>query len=469
MFFDDLEDLPNIIDEIYIDDKVSLLEKYKDEITDTILHLMEEYINDNPLAITEEDFHEEFVESIIELLLCQYNNDSTNEYDDIFEEKLEELVEETSEIFYSYFIPDRSFENTFILKTNSENDKQYIQKQLELLKNKPQPEQRTSQWYIFRHNLITASNAYKVFESENTRNQLIFEKCQPLQMQDKVSFTNINTPFHWGQKYEPVSVMVYEDKYKTKVGDFGCIQHDTYPFLGASPDGINIDSSSNLFGRMLEIKNVVNRIIDGIPKKEYWIQMQLQMETCNFNECDFLETKFVEYQDSEDCSAFQKFSQDGIFNKSKDDKLKGVILYFVKKDGNPIYIYCPLNIIDYDSFTKWEEKMMEFYQNDENQLIWLKNIYWKMQQMSCVLTLRNKEWFNNNVHKIKETWEIIEKERITGYMHRAPNKRIKKDIQTKELSSGCLISLKKKDNTPEPLSIINIRTQSFDEVKKNIT
>ena len=34
--------------------------------------------------------------------------------------------------------------------------------------------------------------------------------------------------------------------------------------------------------------------LDGIPKKEYWIQMQLQMEVCDLDECDFLETRFIE-------------------------------------------------------------------------------------------------------------------------------------------------------------------------------
>ena len=100
---------------------------------------------------------------------------------------------------------------------------------------------------------------------------------------------------HWGQKYEPVSVMYYETTFSTKVAEYGCIQHNNYKFLGASPDGIVSDPLLPRFGRMLEIKNIVNRDIDGIPKKEYWIQMQLQMETCDLNECDFLETRFIEY------------------------------------------------------------------------------------------------------------------------------------------------------------------------------
>ena len=124
------------------------------------------------------------------------------------------------------------------------------------------------------------------------KNQLIYEKCQPLQgscdddsdVEESVKMVNVNTTLHWGQKYEPLSVMIYEDDYDTKVEDFGCIQDDQYSFLGASPDGIITDVKSDRYGRMLEIKNIVNREIDGIPKKEYWIQMQLQMKVCDLEE-----------------------------------------------------------------------------------------------------------------------------------------------------------------------------------------
>ena len=50
-----------------------------------------------------------------------------------------------------------------------------------------QPAQRTPEWYAFRRNLITASNAYKAFESQSSRNQLIYEKCQPLNPNNYIS------------------------------------------------------------------------------------------------------------------------------------------------------------------------------------------------------------------------------------------------------------------------------------------
>ena len=104
------------------------------------------------------------------------------------------------------------------------------------------------------------------------------------------------SPMHWGQKYEPVSVMLYEKRFQTKVDDFGCIQHRDYKCIGASPDGIVTDAKSERYGRMLEIKNIVNREIDGNPLKAYWIQMQIQLETCDLEYCDFLETRIKEYE-----------------------------------------------------------------------------------------------------------------------------------------------------------------------------
>ena len=54
---------------------------------------------------------------------------------------------------------------------------------------------------------------------------------------------------------------------------------------------------------MVEIKNIVNREITGRPKEEYWIQTQIQMEVCDLDECDFVETRFKEYDSKEDYDA----------------------------------------------------------------------------------------------------------------------------------------------------------------------
>jgi putative phage-type endonuclease len=469
----ELDELKNIIDEITAPDVPTFTDTTAVDFVETMLEIMETYIKDNPKAVTEPDFQEDFKEHITELIQVTFENELM--MNEEMENDLELMMEDAFTIFFQTIMPQRSFSETIILV---KPDKPTIEKQLEYLRSKPQPAQRTQEWYNFRQNLITASNAYKAFENQTIKNQLIYEKCQPLKIVNQdpdiktITMVNVNTTLHWGQKYEPLSVMIYEYLYNTKVGDFGCIQHDSYKFLGASPDGINIDPNSERYGRMLEIKNIVNREIDGIPKKEYWIQMQLQMEVCNLDECDFLETKFVEYESYADYKNEMQTEAE-----TKTQKRTGIIMYFSSNEGIPLYIYKPLDITDEDEITEWEEKTLEKYQNST--MTWIRNIYWKLEHFSCVLVLRNKLWFSSNIHELQEIWSTIEEERQTGYEHRAPNKRIKKDNTTSNTSNQsysqttipeCLVSIDiasgKSFIVKKTNDVIKIRTQSFDEVCK---
>jgi len=246
--------------------------------------------------------------------------------------------------------------------------------------------------------------------------------------------------------------MIYEKKFNTKVEDFGCIQHPNYSFVGASPDGINILETGDRFGRMLEIKNIVNREINGIPKKEYWTQMQLQMEVCDLDECDFLETKFIEYPNATefiDDRFIDEETGDTDLTLSKDGKMKGIILHFHAKEGKPFYSYKPLDIVNNDDIQHWEESELEKYESEPYNYTFLKFIYWKLEILSCVLVLRNKEWFKNNISQLEKVWKTIEEERITGYEHRAPAKKQKKEQQPKPFvnsSEPCFLKVIKTNN-----------------------
>jgi putative phage-type endonuclease len=443
----DLEELTCILDTLVFEEYEEpsiFTEEYAVELVETALHLMDEYMQCNPHIISEPNFYKIFLEDIKDIFYAQFEEhiDDIDNGDDI-EDDMNDLIEDAFNIFITTFYPERSInEKQDSLKNDllDETVINKIEKKIDLLRSVVQPVQRTPEWYAFRWNLITASNAYKALDSQASINQLIYEKCQPIKTfednDSEIKMVNTNTAMHWGQKYEPLSVMIYEDMYKSQVEDFGCIQHQLYKFLGASPDGIIIKSETGRYGRMLEIKNPVSREITGIPKKEYWVQMQLQMEVCNLDECDFLETKFVEYPD---------------YNSYKNDTSNplyfGTIIYFHKKDGTPFYVYQPLNLKSSEEIEKWEHEMLEKYQLEQYDYIFLKFIYWKLDNLSCVLVLRNCEWFKNNIGQIEKVWKIIEEERITGYEHRAPNKKPKKDTGLKPFinneSNGCLLNFNK--------------------------
>jgi putative phage-type endonuclease len=450
MFISELEDLEEILDKLVFEDEPSIFtEEYIVELFETAFHLMEEYIQDNPDIIKDECFHEILFDELNDIFNIQFEDHFIlNEY---VEDDLEELLEDAFNIFINTFYPDK-FSEQNIIDLPDENEKfDLIEKKIQVLRDIPQPVQRTSEWYQFRWNLITASNAWKAFETQSAINQLIYEKCQPIKTSNEncdeevKKIVNINTPMHWGQKYEPLSVILYEQAYNTKVEDFGCIKHSKYSFLGASPDGIIVNKDCDRYGRMLEIKNVVSREITGIPKKEYWVQMQLQMEVCDLDNCDFLETKFVEYPDSQ--SFYNDTTSDTTTDNitiTKDGKKKGIILHFHTKDGAPFYDYKPLNITSSTDVACWEETEIEKYESEPYNHIFMKFIYWRLDVFSCILVLRNREWFQNNIGQLEKVWKIIEEERITGYEHRAPNRKPKKEIiKPQESAQGCLLKFNK--------------------------
>jgi len=403
------------------DDEVTLL-------TLTALEFIDILVSDNPTLLSDPDANHVVVEETTNFIMMQLENIPS--FDD---ENAEDIVQEAKDIFFSCQMPPRSHHCTFTT-THSIEVVSTMEKRLLYLQNLPQPAQRSKEWYEYRWNLITASNAYKAFDSESSKNQLIFEKCKPLQSQEDlpVERVNVNTPMHWGQKYEPVSVLFYEHKFATKVADYGCIQHEVYKFLGASPDGIISEPGANRFGRMLEIKNVVSREINGIPKKEYWIQMQLQMETCDLDECDFLETKFVEYVDEDE------FRRDGEYLMTEEGDMKGIIMYFASTNGSPTYLYKPLEMSLREFEEDWEPLQMQMQAAHGRQ--WIRNLYWKLEEISCVLVLRNRIWFQDNISQLKEIWDIITKERVSGYAHRAPKVRTR-CYSAAEEEAVCLLAI----------------------------
>jgi hypothetical protein len=429
---------------------------------EAVFYYIDYIVMSNISSFSDPHFHKKVELGIYELLEATFSDICGTDlfmitYD--MEIELESIVDSCIEDYFTSIVPLRSYSTSFIRQSCDMNQSHVrVQQNIEYLRSVPQHPQRTPEWYKRRNEMITASSAWKVFKSDSNINQIVYEKCSaaaaatsasatastnlteslssddtdatnetivssvsaptPAPTPIKAQYVNVNSPLHWGQKYEEISRMLYESKNNTQVGEFGCIPHSAYPFLGASPDGINIDPSSPLYGRMVEIKNIVNREIDGVPLEEYWIQMQLQMQVCKCDECDFLETRFKEYADEEEFLKDSASGFDNEFHLTAARTLKGVFSYFIKDGGTPVYYYASLYLTrkEYDT---WCEEIIDKHTD----LVWIKNIYWYLDQYSCVLVLRNDIWFQHAIPQIEKVWNIIVRERETGFIHRAPKKR----------------------------------------------
>uniref|UniRef100_A0A6C0D6K6 YqaJ viral recombinase domain-containing protein n=1 Tax=viral metagenome TaxID=1070528 RepID=A0A6C0D6K6_9ZZZZ len=416
------------------------------DIEENILESIHEYFETNLVEYSSPNFFKNLKTDISEPLLEEWVNfglctdDDGDEIEMMVQTQLEKYMEEIR-----CGIPPR--QTTFSNCGDSSANHTIAQKIGRLL-SISQPEQRSKEWYEQRNNMITASNIYKLLGSKAQYNSLIYEKCKPV-AESHSTYVNTESSLHWGVKYEPVTKMIYEKMYCVDITEFGCIPHPTYPFIGASPDGIITDSRHSRYGHMVEIKNIVNREIDGIPKEEYWVQMQIQMENCDLDYCDFVETRIKEYASEEEAM------------NDTDREYKGILLHFIRKmlvansdetyDGSPFYVYMPLDVeFSKTAVDEWILTKRNEYRED---FVLFKSIYWYLDEISCVLVPRNRPWFETALPVFAKAWETIQFERVNGYEHRASNKKKKvvvdlngdvHTIQNMPIGSGkgiCLIKM----------------------------
>jgi len=273
--------------------------------------------------------------------------------------------------------------------------KRYLQEQVERLKKIPQPEQRSPEWYEMREGMISASDAGTVLGLSHygDRYSVILKKC------GEESRPPSGAAIDWGVKYEFVAKQIYELRNNVEVFEFGCIKHPTIDFLGASPDGITND------GIMLEIKCPSSRVIDGIIPTGYYCQVQMQLEVCELDRCDFLECKLKEYM-SENDYINDNFNGNNFYNSIGFEK--GVVAeYFVLADKKYKFDFSPIGILGQE-LEDWKNKAMAKYEHiNDNSIIFASFSYWYLEEVSCIPIYRNQEWFNNVYPELKNCWDEI--------------------------------------------------------------
>jgi len=406
-------DSPILIDKNYIEE---LDEDDYSELKSTTIEMIDDYITEHAIKMSSPSFTEDLLLDITHIIyqdLYQSDLCNLNDFDSIMD-----FAEECFDIVCMFRkIPERSeISVDEVIETVTALT-------LQKIGEKPQPVQKSSEWYEYRKQHITASNIWKLIASETQYNSFIYDKCANSSANGSYT-NNPASPLAWGNKYEAVTTMLYELIYDTKVGVYGLIEHDNYAFLAASPDGINCGVEGGArYGRMVEIKNIVNREITGIPSEPYWAQMQIQMEVCGLDECDFVETRIKEFADEDDFYRIKEDENDGATNR-----WCGVIASFVEKKSVNMWEYPTLykymapslNASARETVSDWVESV-KCEMADTHIFYGVK--YWYLDEFSCVLVRRNKLWFNAILPIISEAWNTILKERDGGYEHRAPKKR----------------------------------------------
>jgi putative phage-type endonuclease len=262
----------------------------------------------------------------------------------------------------------------------------------------PVLEQRSMQWFLARKEKITASEVASClfknteccleyvkdfnitdFKYDNkgcnsfeTYPEYIIKKCSPY----KPFPDTIHTL--WGKKYEESALRLYKLMTKKKVLEFGLLPHYENDWLGASPDGISTD------GIMLEIKVPKTRKIkQGTMPFGYYTQVQVQMECCDLDQCDFLECEIAE------------INKNQFFKKSEITMFDGII---VMEKKTQLYHYPETDIITHQDFLEWIDTFLEAD---------YEFTYYTITNYNFINVMRNRVWFDNVKETLKKTHDTI--------------------------------------------------------------
>lgn len=177
--------------------------------------------------------------------------------------------------------------------------------------------QGTDLWKTARTKIITATNVSTILNTNPFDNK---ENLLKKKLNRSVDSINNDAVKH-GQFFEDIGKEIYEKRTKNKIFTPGLIIHPKYNWIGASPDGIVKDS------HLVEFKCYYKKEITDCIPIYYWTQMQIQMEVCNYDECDYVECIFKKYNNKNDYrqdSVFPKGIHKGVYWKLYDFKITRV-------------------------------------------------------------------------------------------------------------------------------------------------
>jgi hypothetical protein len=144
------------------------------------------------------------------------------------------------------------------------------------------------------------------------------------------------------------------------------------------------------------------------------MQVQLQLEVCDLEYCDFLECDIRVY------SGMTQFLKDSPKNKNDDDvsycynslgNRKGVVYeYYDRETSGTKYKYCPLSYTKNEEVSDWinktKESMTGFYSGNFK--------YWWIEEFNTTLIKRDPEFFANMKTKLNDFWNLVVYYRTNG-------------------------------------------------------
>lgn len=146
-----------------------------------------------------------------------------------------------------------------------------------LLRRSDRIMQHTDEWHTKRKQMLTATNVASILgESKWESSEKLFQRKT-----GRGTPTMKTAAMQHGIDTEAFALEAFEEFTGLQLfkGDVGLVQHGTFPWIGASPDGV-----CRYFPFLVEIK-CPQSVPQHLCPKQYYHQIQLQLEVCDLDGC----------------------------------------------------------------------------------------------------------------------------------------------------------------------------------------
>jgi putative phage-type endonuclease len=260
------------------------------------------------------------------------------------------------------------------------------EKIIRLIEKYGKSNQRSDDWHRTRSNLLTASEIHKAKSTATSaaRRELIMSK-----LITKICNSGGIQSLEWGTQFEEIAKELFQKQNQIEIKDLACVIHPQHTFLGASPDGLILSTTSLKHGRLIEIKCPITREVlqDSPIPESYYDQIQLQLACTELDECEYVEYQFKKHTFTEWMNLEFIKSCFAINNKSRQ------VIYKTLDDERTVQ--------------KWLKSFIE-------DIFDWEIIYWSFNKKKELLIKKDNEWFDENLPSFKQVWEEVLEHRKNG-------------------------------------------------------
>ena len=186
------------------------------------------------------------------------------------------------------------------------------------------------------------------------------------------------------------------------------------------------------------ITDIKKDVKKGVCPAYYWVQVQLQLECCDLDECDFWQTEIWEYEDAEDfvedtdpdhpwLSASSKQEKGALIQIVPFDKINDESMEYMDRIYNfAEFIYQPRVDMTPQEVDMWLLETIKNLKWTHKGYVFESVKYYKIINTRSITIKRDTKWFAENLPKFQEIWGYVEYFRA----NEDKSKLLKKYLQT---------------------------------------